>query len=727
MRRRTGTLLLACCGVGIGLGAAPRFQDSGPPPANAAKAAPSYYSVGRSIAEIVGEWDKPGATVPPAAAGWRAFFDALNGELAAYAAATDDRARLTSLGRVHQMDLALWGVAWAPAIKVRSALDEWLAPRIRVAWAERRLIDFVESQKAAAPGSAENHERWIRFVGDDLAATLASYEGARTVQARRAALKRLTGVLGSLRQNNRTVPWAYSAELQAAVDGLHNLPNLDVSADLTVVTPFLSQEVVKTGPITRDGYTSMVTAGPKTGFGLLPSDEGIAFYNSQLSSTATPITDFQEQLQRDKKGRKVAKLYYFGAESFDNPELTVTAIIRPSTGLALAPAFAHNINAAFGAMPIAGKGLTRGLLSVLGLNRDKITQKVAQQAFPRIAQGVVDGANKEAAERIPENEAEQNAKLRRVLIGNNTAAIQDFRVTGLTLRSRPTNVLVGGTIGHKDFGDALGADMPQPPDLYVPAGGVSADLHLTSVLSNAVAGLLDSPRVRDVDNLMIVTKAVEPNAPPREGVTLGQNVAYPTFLKAVEESRAANNPKVTAVRFKKPTVAPEFAADERGYLVILVRDFQMDVPAPPGGLLGGNTKVLRFLVPTAEFILSFRVASGPNQPLEFDAKVEDLVWGPGSKVQTIGDDETKANTLGPFQSNIALAGFRTKLQQVPIKAPLSSLKLQGFDIAQVSPLDPSGWMRVVLVRNGQPLPTPGAAGAVSSAEPAPAAQPVAVR
>ncbi len=727
MRRQTGLLLLAFCGAGIAPGAAPRAQDAAPPPPlNASKAAPSFHAVGRSIAEITRVWDQPGATIPPAAAGWRTFFDALNGELASYAAAADDKARLASLNRLHQMDLALWGVAWTPIIKVRGALDEWLAPRIRIAWAERRLVDFVEGQKAASPDSAANHQRWVKFVGDDLASALASYEGAKTVQARRAALKRLTGVLAALRSTNRSINWFYSAELQSSVVGLYSLPNLDVSADVYSLAPFLSQNVVTSGPIYRNGYVSQVTAGPKTGFGLIPSDEGIAFYNKQLASTVTPITDFQQQLQQDRKGRKVAKLYQFGATSSDAPELTITAILRPSTGLSLSPASSHAIGAAVGAMPIAGKGLARGVLAILGLNREKLTEKIQQQAYPKIAQGVVDGSNAEAAERVPAAEAEQNAKLRRVLVGNDTLAIQDFRVTGLTLRSRPTNALVGGTIGHARFADALGADMPQPPALAVPESGVSVDVHLGSIMSNVVAGLLAGDQARDVENVMVVTKATDPNAPPKEGVTVGKNVAYPEFLKQIEEARAANNPKVTALRIKKPSVPPEFAADQRGFLVVLVRDFQMEVPAPAGGLLGGNAKVLRFLVPNAEFVLSFSVpAREPGKPLEFDAKVEDLVWGPGSKVQTIGDDENAPTTMGPFQANIALAGFRTKLQQVPIKAPLANVKLQGFDIGQVSPLDPSGWMRVVLTPNGQPIANPGAAQAQAPAPPVPAVAPAA--
>ena len=725
MRRRTvNLLLLATCSVAIGPGAAPQVRDGGPPPPNASKAASSFHAVTKAIDEAIKPWEQPGATAPPAAPGWREFFGALKAELGSYSAATDDHARLTSLGRLHQMDLALWGVAWGPAVQVRSALDEWLTPRVRIAWAERRLFDYVEAHRNDSPGSTEHSKLWKTFVDDELGSALAAYEGAKTVQARRAALKRLTGVLASLRRNNQSVAWTYSYDLQAAIDGLYNLPNLDVSADVASVSPFLSNNVIQPEILFRGGYRSVITPGPKTGFGLLPSDEGIAFYNSQLGSTYTPVTDFQQQLQQDQRGRKVAKLYTFAAQTYDTPNVTVTAIIRPSTGLTLWPASSHAVRAAFEAYPNPGKGLARGVLAIIGLNREKLTEKVGQQALPKMASGVEVNANEEAWSRIPGAEAEQNAKLRKVLVGGNTAVIKEYRITDLSFRSRSENALVSGKVGHTIVPDAIGADMPQPSSLVVPSSGVSADVHLGSVLSNVVAGLLDSEEVRGVDNVMIVTKAVQPGAPPKEGVTVGKNVDFDTFLKSIAEARAANNPNVTALRIKKPTVPPEFAADERGFLVIMVRDFQMDVPAPPGaengGILGAKARVLRFLVPTAEFVLSYKVpATNGTPPTELDAKVEDFVHSTNSKVQTLFDDETKPTTMGPFQANLALLGFKNKLQQVPIKVPLTSLNIPGFSLTGISSLDPSGWMRVVLMPNGQPInlqpkPAPAPAPAVAT-------------
>jgi hypothetical protein len=733
MRHGTGTiLLLGMFTVGFGLAAAPPQSEGPPPPPNAARAANSYHAVLKAIDEATRPWDQAGATAPATAPGWRAFFDALKAELATYSSATGVDPTLASLGRLRELDSALKGVTWRPAVQVRSSLEEWLTPRVRIASAARRLSEFVEAHRADSPGSTEHSTSWKKFVDDDLAPALAGYEGAKSVQARRAALKRLSGVLATLRKHNQAVSWPYSQELQAAIDSLYNLPNLDVAADVASVSPFLSNNVVTTGPITRNGYTSMVVAGPKTGFGLLPSDEGIVFYNSQMASTSTPITDFQQQLEQDRRGRQVAKLYYFNASSFDWPTLTITAILRPSTGLALASSYAHSIDAAFNSLPIPGHGpgLTRGVLALIGLDAQKLTDKVGEQAYPRIAEGVVQGAEEEAADRLPLAQEEQNAKLRKVLIGNNTAAIQNFRITELALRSKSENALITGKVGHQSLPDAIGADMPQPASLAQPAAGVSADIHAGSVLSNVAAGLFESDDIKGVDNVMLVTKAVQPGAPAKEGITIGRNVDYPTFLKEIDMARAANNPKVGAYRIKKPSVAPEFAADERGRLVIIVKDFQLEVPAPPGaergGLIGPPAKVFRFVVPTAEFILSYKlVANGESPPTELDAHVEDFVPSGNSKVQTIFDDESKITTMGPFQANIALLGFKTKLMQVPIKVPLTSLNIPGFDLSDISPLDPSGWLRVVLKPNGKPVNLQGQPAPAGTPEPGPGPSPTA--
>src|SRR5262249_24060409 len=146
---------------------------------------------------------------------------------------------------------------------------------------------------------------------------------------------------------------------------------------------------------------------------------------------------------------------------------------------------------------------------------------------------------------------------------------------------------------------------PQPLAFQSVQPGVTADIHLSSVMTNLSRGYIQSDAFQPVENLMIVTRKVPPGTPPSQGIIATRNVDYQTFLRAVREARAANAPKVLAVRVRRPGRSPEFAADARGNLVALVHDFVIEVPAPAaaarGGLLTGPpAQVYRLSAPNAE-------------------------------------------------------------------------------------------------------------------------------
>ena len=248
--------------------------------------------------------------------------------------------------------------------------------------------------------------------------------------------------------------------------------------------------------------------------------------------------------------------------------------------------------------------------------------------------------------------------------------------------------------------------MPQPSWLAVPAPGVSGDVHLSSIMTNLSRGYLQSDEVRGIDHLMVVTKPVPPGAPPQEGFELVRNVDYPTFLAAAAKAQAANDPKVVAIRVKRPTREPDFSADARGFLVAGVHDFQLDVPVPPrktglGSLAGPSAKVYRIVSKRAEFVISFQVTpETQTSPVRLAGKIESFDPGinPNAKVYALNDDESKAQELTLFSAAPVLGFLRTRIEGRPIDVPLSNLQLRGFAIREVSPLDPTGWIRVQLVR-----------------------------
>jgi hypothetical protein len=681
--------ILALGSVVVGLAAAP--------------AAPSYHAVERTIQEIRAGWSKPGAPAQPNAPGWNALFDALQSEFRTYASAADENARLASLNRIYQVSVALSRSTWQPAVSLREELRTWLRPRVRLAWAERRLVERVRSLQDTNDANVRaNRDRWVRFVGEQLGSALRVYDAAATVAQRQEALKQVYGALNALQEKNQGRAWNPSVELQAALDDLYNIPNLDVSADLESVRPALSTQVVQSGPVERKGYISQVTAGPYTGFGLLPSDEGILFYNKQLMTSVTPIHDFQQQMARDRQGRRAAKMYHFDATTVDQAELTILTILTPS-GLRVTPQYAHNINALISSVKQPGGALGRFIAAVVGYNQQRITDKVYEEALPRMQQDVVKESAEMGQEKANEAAAQRNAQLSRYLIGNDALAFRNLLIKGLSLRSRPENVLLGGTLQWLNAADQVGADAPQPASFAVPSSGVSADLHLSSIMTSLCRGYLQSPKAQSVQNLVIVTRKIPPGAPPTEGVELKENLSYPDYLKAVAEAQSQNDPKVLAIRIKRPGRSPEFAADADGHLVALVHDLLIEVPAPPqaarGGLSGPPARVYRLSAPNAEIDISFKITAQTNtEPVRLSGRVEDFDPGPGARVFAVNEDEDKPQPLTAFTSSFVLGIFRTRVKGQPVNLPLSNLKLQGFAIREVSPLDPSGWIRVNLVR-----------------------------
>ena len=279
-------------------------------PAHAAAPAPtSYAGVEKAIASIRQGWTRPGGAEDPSAPGWNALCESLSADLREYSQAKSTADRLAPLNRIYQVSMALASVPWSPATQLREELRQWLRPRVRLAWAERRLDDTVRNLPPTSDASVQaNRQRWVDFVENDLGKALGQYNGAATVSQRQEALKHVHDALASLRLRNEQRPWQPSADLVGAVNDLFNQPNLDITADVNIVSPLFDRNLVTTGPVYRKGYWSQVTAGPKTGFGLLPSDNGIAFYNSQLLTSMTPIHDFNIQVGSDPRGQRATKL-----------------------------------------------------------------------------------------------------------------------------------------------------------------------------------------------------------------------------------------------------------------------------------------------------------------------------------------------------------------------------------------------------------------------------------
>jgi hypothetical protein len=211
-----------------------------------------------------------------------------------------------------------------------------------------------------------------------------------------------------------------------------------------------------------------------------------------------------------------------------------------------------------------------------------------------------------------------------------------------------------------------------------------------------------------VQNVMIQTKAVPPGTPPEDAVEVRENVSLADYIKAVDAARNANDSRVQALRITRPQQPPEFSTDARGFLIALVREFQLDAPAPDpqsgGAMLGVRARVLRFKAPLVEVALSYQLDRSTTGSLQFQGKIQAFNPGTSAEVLAINDDENQVTPLPRFRSAIVMAALGAQMRSQTFDINLDRLPIPGFAIRSVSPLDPSGWARINLLRTaGTPL------------------------
>lgn len=678
--------ILAAGLIAVGVGAAP--------------APPSYQGVVESIERAGASWGETPATDPERVR-WEGILGGLQKELADYSAATDEDSRLRRLDALYHTTIELQSAAWAPAREVGESLADWLRPRVSLAWAVRRLEDTITALPATSDEAHKaSREGWLTFVGKDLGAPLQRYEAAKTVADRVAALEDVRAVLHNLGLRNQDSRWEPSSKLQQALTNLFDRPNLEASADVSTLSPFLSQNVVLAGPVYRNGQVSYVTPGAKTGFGLLPSNDGVAFYNRQLMTANTQIRGYQEQVASDPQGRRAAKMYQFGAATTNSGETIVTTVLRP-TGLSLDINTNSNVTLCLTSAPQPGGGLQRMFAGLLGYGQQRILDEMHRNAYPQVAAGVLQGSREEAAERGAAAMAEQNARLAAFLIGNDTFAYNQIAVSRLDLGSQPSHAWLRGNLQWRDQGAPAGADAPKPSRFETTAAGVTADLHLTSALRNLAEGYLQTEAAQGVQSLLVITEAPPAggDATAKPAVRTVPNADYPTLLKEIQQARETGDNRAQLIRVKRPSGTPSFAADGAGNLVVIVSDFALDVPAPTqgGAMAGPKAQVYRIEAPRAEFSLNFALEEATaDHPRRIAGKVAAFDPGPGARVLAIDEDETQATPLNALTSSLVLGVLRSRIQGQPVNVPLDSVNVPGMVLSELSPLDSSGWMRAVL-------------------------------
>jgi hypothetical protein len=677
--RLVPAILVAWAGVALGATGVPR----------------SYVHVESAIQSVRQKVEQAGQTASLTNSGWDTYFNELLGELGQYAQTTDENERLKALGKLFDRSQSLRASNWADGQAVGQALDAWLAPRIRLAWAVRQLEDAVQTGTT----DPANRERWLSFLRKDLGANLATYESAGNVGDRVEALEKFHGGLNTLRNTPAAIAWSPAGALAQALSSVYERPNLEALIDFPTAWKLFAQQIVTPEILNRKGQITTLTPGPYLGFGLLPSNDSISFYNQQIGNGYTPIRGFHEQIAADPQGQRAAKMYIFSAVNTSSTKTTAYTWIRPH-GIDLLSVPETSVNLSVTACPAPGGGLQRALASLIGMNQDRITNEVYQNAYPRVAAQAAQDSRELSSERTAQAKANLDAQTAPYLRGNNTAVYDQFAVTGLALASQPAYAQVGGNVQYNLPELQLFADAPQPPQFSTMAPGLTADLHLPSILTNLARGYLTSGDASTTENVVVEAGPTTDAQKPGPAVKVTRNADFAQFREIAERTKAANDPQQQVVRIKKPAQPPVFGADGQGNLVAVVRDLQIDVPVPPNAPnLGGAQKpnFYRIISPRTEIAINATVSTpAEGQPLKLNGKIVSFDPGPSAKVLAIVDNEGDAQPLGTIQNTLVLGVLRSRIQSQVLDIPLDGLPLNGFAVNEVSALDPTGWIRIVL-------------------------------
>jgi hypothetical protein len=657
-----------------------------------APAPPSFDGVTKSIEAARAEWSQLEPNQAGAVPGWSAYLDSISAELGVFRAATTDEDRRASLEKLAGLAAGLRQSAGGLQL-VRTELEEWLRPRRAVHDARSALLNALA---AFAPptddADAANRKKWQTFLDERLLTALTDYERASTLSDRHAAGERLTKVLADLRERNAQYQWQPALFMAQAMGDYCDRPNLDIAID----NSFLANSIGRRGIVAheriyfRDQW-STVTPGAVQGVGFVPNGNGITVQVRQAMTSITPVQGFHEQLAADARGKRAAKLYTFGATTRNDGVAILQATIDLPFGVRLQPMQLVNFTAAISSVPTPGGGMGRLFASLLGQSQTKITQKVYEGAIGRMRQEAISGTAELSSMRASSNNATLNDQIRPYIVDDRTVAYGSIGITKIQMQSWDALANITGMLGWHGAGMPVSAG-PQPSKLMTYVPGVTVDLHVGSVLSNLAHGYLDTESAREVKTILLETGMASADRPLEERLRTTTNADESTFLKAVDEANASGDRNRRAIRVKKPDKPPIFAADARGRLVAMIDGFEIDVPAPSNM---GNAKAFRIVAPKAEVSLEIDVLPQPGAPPRIKARVVEFDPGRDFKAYELGKGEPRL--LNAIQSRVLVAGLSAGVEQQVLDVPLSGVALPGLALASASPLDPSGWMRVVLV------------------------------
>lgn len=611
--------------------------------------------------------------------------------------------------RALKSDTDQWS-AWAthdPAANdVATALNHWIAPRLKAVEYAISARDAIARNEAWV---TDEHRLIYKELVQSLTTALEQYESADKTGLRIDAREKIRDLVEQLSKRLKNTQWPDAEQIIATIKSRWESPNILITVSAEGLRPLLDREIVKKESILFKGRTSYVTPRERQGYGLIPSDDAIAFYISQAMTSVTPVTDFEDQVKSNNGGRILSKAYALENTIQNDSVVTTSFAIRP-TGIAMSPANQNNVRPNLGIAPKSGGGFSRAIMGMAGMNQQKIINEIYSKSIGQI-QSEAEISSKELGE-LRANEAANklNVAMKPYRRSDNAMAYDKVVVERIQVRTEPTHIhaqarLLYDRPGHESIGPI---DVVPPID-PVDQRYITAAIHIPNLMENLAANFFEELSSRGTTTIAFLPDNNGDGAAEVE-IQSGQDLlqlAIGESLRITKQPKGARlNPgsPFAALTISEKKLVPHFTMDDKGHLVMMFKAFKMDIASPSltilsEGRMGG---AVRIDSPGAELDMEIiNLPATVNQQERLALKVHSFQLDPRSKIYAYSEPGKEPSELSAFRKAAVLAGASAFLSSKPIDLPLDALKIgDKVSVVKVSPLGKTGWYQFVINADG---------------------------
>lgn len=659
----------------------------------AANSAPTYRAV-------IDQLDK---LSPNAPVELKKSSDLLKSDLKKLVSTKDIDARLSAYESLQkQADGLKENTSETAAAEAGKALERWVAPRLR---AIRYAVAARDAINRGDSGITPAHREVYNTIVLPLVDSLEQYESADKVGLRFDAREKVRDLVSRLNDRLEELQWPDAREIIEAIESRWESPNLLITVSAEGLKPLLDRSIVNNEAIQYKGRVSYVTPGDKQGFGLIPSDDSLAFYVRQAMTSVTPVTDFEQQVQSNQGGRILTRAYALGNTIQNDSILTMSFAVRP-TGVAMTPSYENNVQPQLSIAPRQGGGLTRMVMGFAGMNQQRVVNEIYNRSIGQIQSETAVNSKELGQIRANQAAAELNDSLKSFARSEDSLAFDKIVAERIKTRTEPTHIHAETRVlydvkGVRSIGPL---DVPPPID-PVDDRYITAALHVPNVMENLAANFFEEISKKGKATIAFLPDNDGDGALEVE-IQSGQELLHMAVGESLRITKEPKGAKLAAgapfgaITISEQKLVPHFSMDDKGHLVMLFKAFKMDIAAPAltmfsDGRMGG---AIRIDSPGAELDMEIiNLPASGNQAERLALKVHSFQLDPRSKIYAYTEAGKEPTELSAFRKATVLAAASGFLASRPLDLPLDALRFgDKVKVVKVAPLGKLGWYQFVV-------------------------------